>query len=66
MTSWDSPEQIVGVSASDANTDPAVRIGSPVVVEATEVVDWAVLDATGVTEGGWTQAVLDAGTPPTP
>ncbi|GGM65103.1 hypothetical protein GCM10011608_58080 [Micromonospora sonchi] len=66
VTSWDSPEQIVGVSASDANTDPAVRIGSPVVVEATEVVDWAVLDATGVTEGGWTQAVLDAGTPPTP
>ncbi|MFI7251719.1 DUF2314 domain-containing protein [Micromonospora chalcea] len=61
VTSWESPERIVGASASDANTDPSVRIGSPVVVEASDVVDWAVLDGTGVLEGGWTQAVLDAG-----
>ncbi|MFJ8205933.1 DUF2314 domain-containing protein [Micromonospora chalcea] len=61
VTSWESPERIVGASASDANTDPNVRIGSPVVVEASNVVDWAVLDGTGVLEGGWTQAVLDAG-----
>ncbi|MDW3849294.1 DUF2314 domain-containing protein [Micromonospora sp. BRA006-A] len=61
VTSWDTPERIVGASASDANTDPSVRIGSPVVVEASDVVDWAVLDGTGVLEGGWTQAVLDAG-----
>lgn len=61
VTSWDTPERIVGASASDANTDPGVRIGSPVVVEASDVVDWAVLDGTGVLEGGWTQAVLDAG-----
>ncbi|PGH42060.1 DUF2314 domain-containing protein [Micromonospora sp. WMMA1996] len=61
VTSWEVPERIVGASASDANTDPAVRIGSPVVVEASDVVDWAVLDGTGVLEGGWTQAVLDAG-----
>ena len=61
VTSWESPERIVGASASDANTDPNVRIGSPVVVEASDVVDWAVLDGTGVLEGGWTQAVLDAG-----
>ena len=61
VTSWDTPERIVAASASDANTDPNVRIGSPVVVEASDVVDWAVLDGTGVLEGGWTQAVLDAG-----
>ncbi|MEW2441609.1 DUF2314 domain-containing protein [Micromonospora marina] len=61
VTSWDTPERIVGASASDANTDPSVRIGSLVVVEASDVVDWAVLDGTGVLEGGWTQAVLDAG-----
>ncbi|MET7836764.1 DUF2314 domain-containing protein, partial [Micromonospora sediminicola] len=61
VTSWEVPERIVGASASDANTDPGVRIGSPVVVEASDVVDWAVLDGTGVLEGGWTQAVLDAG-----
>ncbi|MFD6695758.1 DUF2314 domain-containing protein [Micromonospora aurantiaca (nom. illeg.)] len=61
VTSWDTPERIVGASASDANTDPGVRIGSPVVVETSDVVDWAVLDGTGVLEGGWTQAVLDAG-----
>ncbi|WBC17175.1 DUF2314 domain-containing protein [Micromonospora sp. WMMA1998] len=61
VTSWEVPERIVGASASDADTDPGVRIGSPVVVEASDVVDWAVLDGTGVLEGGWTQAVLDAG-----
>ncbi|MFI7215064.1 DUF2314 domain-containing protein [Micromonospora maritima] len=61
VTSWEVPERIVGASASDANTDQSVRIGSPVVVEASDVVDWAVLDGTGVLEGGWTQAVLDAG-----
>lgn len=66
VTSWESPERIVGASASDANTDPTVRIGSPVVVESADVVDWALLDGTGVIEGGWTQAVLDAGEPPTP
>lgn len=61
VTSWDAPERIVGASATDATTDPSVRIGSPVVVESSDVVDWAVLDGTGVLEGGWTQAVLDAG-----
>ncbi|MEV4197711.1 DUF2314 domain-containing protein [Micromonospora globbae] len=64
VTSWDVPERIVGVSASDAASDPSVRIGSPVVVEAADVVDWALLDGTGVIEGGWTQAVLDAGERP--
>ena len=66
VTSWDTAERIVGASASDAATDPTVRIGAPVVVEAADVVDWALLDGTGVVEGGWTQAVLDAGERPTP
>ncbi|MFE9692669.1 DUF2314 domain-containing protein [Micromonospora sp. NPDC005806] len=65
VTSWDEAERIVGASASDAASDPTVRIGAPVVVEASDVVDWAVLDGSGVLEGGWTQAVLDAGEPPT-
>jgi hypothetical protein len=66
VTTWDTPERIVGASASDANTDPSVRIGSPVEVETTDIVDWAVLGTSGVVEGGWTQAVLDAGEPPRP
>ncbi|MDG4832287.1 DUF2314 domain-containing protein [Solwaraspora sp. WMMD1047] len=61
VTSWATPERIVGASASDAAADPAVRIGQPVVVDALDVIDWALVDGTGVVEGGWTQAVLDAG-----
>lgn len=64
VTSWEAPERIVGASASDASSDPSVRIGAPVVVETAEVIDWALLDDTGVIEGGWTQAVLDAGERP--
>jgi hypothetical protein len=61
VTSWATPDRIVGASASDATGDPRVRIGEPVVVDATDVVDWALLDDSGVIEGGWTQAVLDDG-----
>ncbi|MBE1492532.1 DUF2314 domain-containing protein [Plantactinospora soyae] len=61
VTSWPTAERIVGASASDAAADPAVRVGQPVVVDAVDVVDWALLDGGGVVEGGWTQAVLDAG-----
>lgn len=61
VASWASPDRILGTSASDATADPAVRIGRPVVVETVDVVDWALLDGAGVVEGGWTQAVLDAG-----
>ena len=60
-TSWATPERIIGASASDAATDPAVRVGRPVVVDVVDVVDWALLDDGEVVEGGWTQAVLDAG-----
>ncbi|WP_434741089.1 DUF2314 domain-containing protein [Micromonospora sp. SH-82] len=66
VTSWDDPERITGASVSDAATDPTVRIGAPVVVAVTDVVDWALLGPDGVVEGGWTQAVLDSGRPPTP
>ncbi|MER7169715.1 DUF2314 domain-containing protein, partial [Micromonospora sp. NPDC000207] len=66
VTSWDDPETITGASASDAAADPTVRIGAPVVVAVTDVVDWALLGPDGVVEGGWTQAVLDSGRPPTP
>jgi hypothetical protein len=59
--SWLDPDRILGSGASDATSDPAVRMGCPLVVNADDVVDWAVLDGAGVVEGGWTQAVLDAG-----
>lgn len=59
VTSWTNPGCILAASASDAATDPAVRVGQPVVVDAADVVDWALLDSGGVVEGGWTQAGLD-------
>lgn len=59
--SWTDPDRIQGFSASDAASDPEVRVGRSVVLETADVVDWAVLDASGVVEGGWTQAVLDSG-----
>ncbi|HEY0699742.1 MAG TPA: DUF2314 domain-containing protein [Micromonospora sp.] len=61
VTSWSTPERIVGASASDAVADPAVRVGRPVVVATADVVDWALLEHGTVVEGGWTQAVLDSG-----
>lgn len=66
VQSWAAPERITGTSSSDAATNPTVRIGAPVTVEAAEVVDWALLGGGGVIEGGWTQAVLDAGERPDP
>lgn len=59
VTSWPTPGRIQAASASDAVSDPAVRVGRPVVVDTADVVDWALLDERGVVEGGWTQAVLD-------
>ncbi|SDZ05451.1 hypothetical protein SAMN05444365_10575 [Micromonospora pattaloongensis] len=59
VTSWSNPGRIVATSTSDAASDPTVRVGTPVVVETADVVDWALLDGRGVIEGGWTQAVLD-------
>ncbi|WBB79926.1 DUF2314 domain-containing protein [Micromonospora sp. WMMD882] len=65
VTSWEAAELITGASSTDATTDPGVRIGAPVEVAAADVVDWALLGPGGVLEGGWTQAVLDAGDSPT-
>jgi hypothetical protein len=59
VTSWTNPGRILAASASDAASDPAVRVGQPVVVDTADVVDWALLDSGGVVEGGWTQAGLD-------
>ncbi|MGW0433813.1 DUF2314 domain-containing protein [Micromonospora sp. NPDC003197] len=64
VTDWSTEDRIHGVSASDAAADPTIRIGEPVVIDACDVVDWALLDGTGVVEGGWTQAVLDGGNHP--
>jgi uncharacterized protein YegJ (DUF2314 family) len=59
VTSWTDPERVLGASANDADTDPAVRVGRPVVVSAEEIVDWAVwIDGQGIVEGGWTNAAL--------
>jgi hypothetical protein len=59
VSSWASPERIVAAAASDATSNPAVRVGQPVIVDAADVVDWALLAGHGVVEGGWTQADLD-------
>lgn len=59
VTSWASPGRILAASASDAASDPAVRVGQPVVVDTADVVDWALLEGDAVVEGGWTQAGLD-------
>ncbi|MFB9236188.1 DUF2314 domain-containing protein [Plantactinospora siamensis] len=61
VTSWLEPERVLGTSASDAANDAAVRTGRPVVVDAAEIVDWALLNGARMVEGGWTQAVLDNG-----
>jgi len=59
VTAWPSPTRIVAASTSDAAADPTVRAGSPIVVDAADVVDWALMDRDGMVEGGWTQTVLD-------
>jgi hypothetical protein len=59
VSSWASPDRIVAAAASDAASDPTVRVGQPVVVDVADVVDWALLDGDGLVEGGWTQADLD-------
>lgn len=59
VTDWSKPETIRGHSANDAQSDPSVRVGRPVVIDADAVIDWAIwVDGTGMVEGGWTDAVL--------
>jgi hypothetical protein len=58
VTSWKSPEKVLGSSAGDVLTDPAIRAGRPVAIDATAIVDWAVwIDGQGIIEGGQTDAV---------
>jgi hypothetical protein len=62
ITSWADPDRLVGTSADDAEHDPAVRAGRPVRIDVDAVVDWAIwVDGEGIVEGGFTNAVLDAG-----
>lgn len=65
VTSWRDPERILATSAVDAIYDPRVRAGRPVVIDTETVVDWAVQhDERGITEGAWTQEVLERETRP--
>jgi hypothetical protein len=61
VTSWADPSRVLASSASDADLDPGIRVGRPIVIDADAVVDWAIwIDGPGIVEGGWTnQAVLD-------
>ncbi|WP_213457249.1 DUF2314 domain-containing protein [Rhizomonospora bruguierae] len=62
VTSWSDPTRVLGASANDADTDPGVRVGRPVVVDAAEIVDWAVwIDGRGIVEGGWTNEAVTGG-----
>jgi hypothetical protein len=59
VTGWPDPARIDGVSMSDAETDPAVRTGTPTTVDAATVVDWGIwVDGRGIIEGGWTNKLL--------
>ena len=58
VTSWKSPEKILGSSSGNALRDPGIRAGRPVVIDAATIIDWAVwLDGQGIIEGGWTNTV---------
>jgi hypothetical protein len=59
VNSWNSPDQIHGTSGNDAVRDPSVRVGRPLVIAASDVIDWAIwTEADGIVEGGWTNDVL--------
>ena len=58
VTSWKSPEKVLGSSAGDALKDPVIRAGRPVVIDAATIIDWAVwIDGQGIVEGGQTNAI---------
>lgn len=60
VTDWSDAAVLRANSASDADRDPLVRVGRPLVLDRADVVDWAVwVDGDGVIEGGWTNAVLE-------
>ena len=58
VTSWKSPEKVLGSSAGDALKDPVIRAGRPIVIDAATIIDWAVwIDGQGIVEGGQTNAI---------
>ena len=58
ITSWKSPEKVLGSSAGDALKDPVIRPGRPVVIDAATIIDWAVwIDGQGIVEGGHTNTI---------
>lgn len=59
VTDWSKAGTIRGASANDAESDPSVRVGRPVVIDADDVIDWAIWsDGEGIVEGGWTDRIL--------
>ena len=58
VTSWKSPEKLLGNSAGDALGDPVIRAGRPLAIDAATIIDWAVwVDGQGIVEGGQTNAI---------
>ena len=58
VTSWKSPEKVLGSSAEDTLKDPVIRAGRPIVIDAATIIDWAVwIDGQGIVEGGQTNAI---------
>jgi len=64
VTSWTDPGKVLGNSAGDATLDPAIRAGRPIVVDAGEIIDWAIwIDGRGIVEGGQTNVLAQGGQP---
>ena len=61
-TSWSQPSRVLASSADDADYDPRIRVGRPIVIDAAAIVDWAIwIDGSGIVEGGWTNDVALSG-----
>jgi hypothetical protein len=59
VTSWPEPDVILGTCMNDAHLDQRIRVGRPVRIDVSTVVDWALwIDGEGIVEGGWTNTVL--------
>ena len=58
VNSWADPATVLASSAADAISDPHVRAGRPIVIDAAAIVDWAVWgDWQGIIEGGATNSL---------
>jgi hypothetical protein len=61
VNSWDDPATVLASAAADAELDPGIRAGRPIVIAADAIVDWAIwVDGEGVVEGGLTNRVAMA------